>query len=559
VVLIAVLVVVAILMLVGYQFHRWMSAEAEAVAVSNRLAQGRALADSGLHYAAFVLGYPDAGGLGDGNGSLFPSSALLSDNPAVFHHRPVVGPSPAWQGYYSIVVPREPEDPLAQTRPYRYGVEDESGKLNVNTLRRLGGGDRNRARDMLMKLPNMTQETADAILNWTRRLNENSDSANADAAFYASLGYSLKQGPYETAEELLLIRGITPRLFLGNDQNRNGLLDPEEDDMNGVLDPGLARYLTIYSREQNVDSQGQPRINVNDTDLKGLHEKLVDAVGDEMANYIIGYRLYGQQGGQIRIRAKIRTGSASSSKSGEVLTGITFAQDVTVDTDQVLFFVDESSVQNQNQKPDPPPKIVDGAPKQDEMDFNRQAQRQIGSVYDLIGAEFEISKRLEDGTQQRTRYRSPLQREKTDILREELPAMLDRLTTSREQELTPRININTAPREVLRTLPDLTDADVQVILDQRPTADSDPSRAADYATPAWLLTEAGFALDAVRNLEPFITTRSQVYRLQVLGYYDVAGPMVRLEAVIDVNGGRPKVLYWRDITELGRGFDLRQR
>jgi hypothetical protein len=26
--------------------------------------------------------------------------------------------------------------------------------------------------------------------------------------------------------------------------------------------------------------------------------------------------------------------------------------------------------------------------------------------------------------------------------------------------------------------------------------------------------------------------------------------------VIDTNGGRPRFLYWRDITELGRGFNL---
>jgi hypothetical protein len=47
-----------------------------------------------------------------------------------------------------------------------------------------------------------------------------------------------------------------------------------------------------------------------------------------------------------------------------------------------------------------------------------------------------------------------------------------------------------------------------------------------------------------------------VYRVQVIGYFEGGGPTSRLEAVIDTTGGKPRVAYWRDLTELGRGFDL---
>ena len=53
-----------------------------------------------------------------------------------------------------------------------------------------------------------------------------------------------------------------------------------------------------------------------------------------------------------------------------------------------------------------------------------------------------------------------------------------------------------------------------------------------------------------------MTARSQVYRVQAIGYFDAGGPSARLEAVIDTNGGRPRIVYWRDLTELGRGYDL---
>ena len=61
----------------------------------------------------------------------------------------------------------------------------------------------------------------------------------------------------------------------------------------------------------------------------------------------------------------------------------------------------------------------------------------------------------------------------------------------------------------------------------------------------------------MRTLERYITARSQVYRVQVVGYLDNGGPTARVEAVIDTNLGRPRIVYFRDLTELGKGFDVR--
>jgi hypothetical protein len=44
--------------------------------------------------------------------------------------------------------------------------------------------------------------------------------------------------------------------------------------------------------------------------------------------------------------------------------------------------------------------------------------------------------------------------------------------------------------------------------------------------------------------------------VQSLGYFDAGGSTARIEAVIDTNGGRPRIIYWRDLTELGKGFNL---
>src|SRR5439155_23989778 len=137
-----------------------------------------------------------------------------------------------------------------------------------------------------------------------------------------------------------------------------------------------------------------------------------------------------------------------------------------------------------------------------------------------------------------------------------LPVLLDEVTTVRDAKLPARINVNTAPSAVLAALPGMADADTQSIMNNRP--DLSASEPADpiYQTPAWLITKANFTPQKMKSLDRYITARSQVYRVQALGYFDGGGPSARVEAVIDTNGGRPRIIYFRDLTELGKGFKL---
>jgi hypothetical protein len=47
----------------------------------------------------------------------------------------------------------------------------------------------------------------------------------AEIETYSALGYACKNGPPDTIEELLLVRGVTPDLLFGADMNRNGVID----------------------------------------------------------------------------------------------------------------------------------------------------------------------------------------------------------------------------------------------------------------------------------------------------------------------------------------------
>src|SRR6185503_18301260 len=88
--------------------------------------------------------------------------------------------------------------------------------------------------------------------------------------YYLSLNppYRAKGAPFATVEELLLVKGFTGWIVFGEDYNRNGLLDPSENDgdatfppdnSDGALFPGVAPFLTLWSRENNQSSDGRTR------------------------------------------------------------------------------------------------------------------------------------------------------------------------------------------------------------------------------------------------------------------------------------------------------------
>jgi type II secretory pathway component PulK len=560
VVLLAVLVIVVVLTLAAYQLSEMMMAEYRAADSYKRSVQARALADSGVAYTAALLANPEAfqstlGGNPYDNPGAF--QGLLVHQSEFARHR----------GRFSVIAP--PDMDAGQTA-FRYGVTDECGKLNINALLKLDSSG-NQAMRLLMNLPNMTEESANSILDWVDGDDE-TRSNGAESAYYTAQdtsAYQCKNGPLDTLEELLLVKGVTPALLFGNDRNRNGILDPDEDDGSGAVDQGWSAYLTVFSREQNVDSTGQPRIFINDQDLNALYEKLNPKVGPDLATFIVAYRQYGptqvnnsssgsgsgqpgqsgasgQQGqggtsnpqGQSGTSTPQGQSSGSSQQSSSSSTGVMAQSGQRLQRSQVTtaggFSVSAGGG-------------AGGGGGGGGGGSSRP--RAIASLFELVNAYVSIPGQGENA--QATIYPSPLN--DTGQQRELLPLLLDYCTTVRDAELPARVNINTAPAAVLDSLPGMQEGDAQVILQKRPAPGSAPDPI--YQTPAWLVTEAGFQPQQMRTLERYITARSQVYRVQVLGYFEGGGPSVRVEAVIDTNAGRPRVSYWRDLTELGRGFE----
>ena len=99
-------------------------------------------------------------------------------------------------------------------------------------------------------------------------------------------------------------------------------------------------------------------------------------------------------------------------------------------------------------------------------------------------------------------------------------------------------------------------SDIHSYLGHRPNPSASEASDPIFQTPAWLITQANFPASSLRAWDRYITATTQVYRVQVVGHFDAGGPSARVEAVIDTNQGLPRILYWRDLTELGKGYDF---
>ena len=288
--LIVVLVLIVLLSLAAYTFSETMIVENQASEFASRQAQARAYAESGVEYAAAVLGSLPAEG----------TVLNLYHEPSQFAAVLVQDAgAPQTRGRFTFVAPVETD---SASQRVRAGLVDESGKLNLNAVLSYEL-EEEEVRGMFASIPGMTDEIIDGILDWIDSDDE-PRTYGAESSVYETLTppYTARNGKIESLDELLLVQGVTPQLLYGEDANRNGLLDPNEDDgdaslpydnADGILDLGWSAFLTVYSRESNVRADGTDKLDVNQSLLADLYDQLAAELDEEAALFITAYRLYG--------------------------------------------------------------------------------------------------------------------------------------------------------------------------------------------------------------------------------------------------------------------------
>ncbi len=417
------------------------------------------------------------------------------------------------------------------------------------------------ARNIMMSLPGMTLDLADSILDW---LDEDDDTREygAESDYYATLQppYKPPNGPMESIEQLLLVKGMTPQILYGFDQNRNGFLDPPEQQMQtmggspmGVMgagattatDPnavqpaplGLAAYLTLHSQEKNVAADGTPRININSDDLTVLYEDLKNVLDENQASFIIAYRI----GGVAKTNPLVTLASmaAQDAAGGDSTDGAMGTQL------QSLLGASQSGSQAQGQARTTPWNVS----ALSNIDLTQGGKVKFQQVLDLYDATVTLAQG--QNAQNAPSYKSPFNALPGDMA-VTVPILMDKLTTSASKSVPGRINIMECPREILMGIPGLSDDTVQQII----TARTDGSDAQTRRFEAWLAIEGYLTIDQLRGLTPLICCGGDVFKAQIVGYLEGDAAFSRIETIVSAAGDLPLIQFYRRLDHLGRGFSV---
>ncbi|PAY15435.1 general secretion pathway protein GspK [Rhodopirellula sp. SM50] len=522
--LVLVLLVVVVATLSVYSFTGVMVAYDDAAYLSGDLVRARVAADSGAEAIRLILSQPrmmrdDMGGVYN-NPNLFQAIAVSNQDAANVCDFSVPAPDLNENGMLSGI---------------RFGLQDESARLNLNTLTVLDENSEGLmaalsllsdpdsadampdsiATALLLALPGMTEEIADSIMDWLDADDE-VRPYGAELEYYSGLPtpYEPTNGPISSVEELLLVSGMTPTLLFGADTNRNGVLDPDEQqrfnvtvDTPGAL--GLAAYFTIHGQEANKQRDGTFRVNINADDLEILYEDLTDVLGDDdYASFICAYRMSGAPSTSV---AEAALPDAANAAPGDEP-----ANDGGIWTADLL----------------------------ENFDLSAGGGIEFTQVLDLIDATVTVG-----GGDDAVTYRSPFTLLTAGIY---LPLIMDKLVTGDTPAMPGRINVNECPAELLYGIPFLTEEQVGMILEARGTETDDENRF--YET--WLMVEGIVTLAEMRNLVPLLTGGGDVYRAQIVGYFESTGLAHRQEVIIDATTVNPKIVSYRDLSHLGRAFDV---
>ena len=170
-----------------------------------------------------------------------------------------------------MVFEEDMEEPLRSERlgsgEFSYVITDEEGKININTATI----DQLKYFFLETGIDSTEVDTiVDSMMDW-RDTNDLHMLNGAEEDYYQSLEkpYSSKDGPFQSVEELLLVKGMTKKYFNGS---KDGADENDEETYKGVKN-----QFTVY---------GSGRININTASGIALRTLF----GDINANAIISLR-----------------------------------------------------------------------------------------------------------------------------------------------------------------------------------------------------------------------------------------------------------------------------
>ena len=169
-------------------------------------------------------------------------------------------------------------------------IEDENAKINVNeTMMEDGKIDPKiyNALSILFQRTEVDMEILDSLIDWIDPDDE-PQPEGAEGYYYGSLDppYECKNGPLDTLSELLMIKGVTDEVY-GKISGyltiySNGRINVNTASkeilmcLDDEIDEEIAEGIIQYREEKPFDTKGELKDVLNDDDLYGRIESIID-------------------------------------------------------------------------------------------------------------------------------------------------------------------------------------------------------------------------------------------------------------------------------------------
>lgn len=333
---------------------------------------------------------------------------------------------------------------------------------------------------MLMQLPNMTEELAQSLLDWC-----DADAAphplGAEDDYYQSLPEPRqpKNGPLRSLRELLLVRGW-PQVFDAARPDPYLRFSDENrpaQSMNSEDARALLESLTVWSADENLAPDGKKKLDLSTVDAATLKQRLT-ALTDLESQSIVAHRT---------------SGSYSSPLD---LLGVMEAQTDANQQGQGGQQAGQQGGQNAQGGQSGQSGMTGGNPSSQKPQKKAFELKRVAEIIDF----FTVG----DST-----------KEKAGL-----------------------ININTAPREVLRAIPNVDENLATTIINSR--------RGSPIKTAGSIQGLNSMDENTFRQIYPKITTTSSRYHVTSRGFEPDSHAVVTLEAVLAVKESNVEIVFWRE-------------
>ena len=593
----ALLVVVVLVMLISLAAYRYsfeMENEYRVTRLQEEQVQARLAALSGVEFAAAFLEQPLAirNTLLNGTNPEKIFSRSIEDDATRLNSQTddesswqfaILGRKQSFGSNDTASVSGDGPNDLSQgsIKNWKWGFESEGGKLHIPTLLKWNQLRPGIARTILLQLPDADEESVDA---WLAQFGVRTVAAIAQDTL-AQASSSGLQSPTQRKQRTEAADRLRLRWF-GGDLDQNYQIDPWEDALLGKLlvDPtgslnanpmlrDLSKlnstaannsnatgenltaatseqsgnawkgYLSWVQGERNEKPDGKPKIALNQPDLRKLHQELSQALSVGQANFIVAMRQYGPGIGN-----RTRTGSNAPNSNRSALTpnsrlpidGSGRPRSQSGQSPSTRASSSKASVTAEQWTPnwqDPPRYQLTSV--LEVIDVNLDASPIGGAARSASTSQSASSPSSSaggSGTQgnaasQGNSITSPWA-SGTPEFRSSIRKLLDETTLQPQPIIEGRIDFTTAPAIVLAAVPGIDPALAQKIIQMRQEAAlRGPEESIESI--AWLLEKGLVDARKLVELEPFLTTRSDVFSLQSVGFRDEKSPVFRCTVVID--------------------------